>query len=60
MFRKLFSLFAIACLACTFTACGGPGEAKKDDKMDDRKPSVTNNNPTTDEGGDDSVKSITE
>jgi hypothetical protein len=59
MFKKMFSLFAIACLACTFAACGGPGDAKKDENITERKPKVSDSAPTDDEG-DDSVKSIME
>jgi hypothetical protein len=43
MFRKLFVVFSIACLALPFAACNSGGEPKKDEKIEERKPTAPAN-----------------
>ena len=60
MFRKLFAICAIACLACTFVACGGPGKISTDADVQQKKPQTDAKNLVTggDKTEDDTVKQI--
>lgn len=58
MLRKLFGVFAIACLAGTFVACGGAGAPKKDKDIESKKPDTSDVAPADGDEDNDTTKSI--